>query len=394
MRVTILELEEELMESCEELRPTKEGLGDAIVDVSNMNMLDYWRDMQLFCMSCLAVLKYGDTVPPEQIVSSRYLQQSKDPEIYTLITTKIHFDGQWYEYEYKTSQPIGKPFNDGAIFYNTLDDYTVDKFQIVYEWSETEFLRDSMFLGNISTPSDAGKMLYVFNKNKTVSKYMLSYVFQVDEYVPVNIIQETFVAPADNGAQSCDLKKTVIKRYEFDVDTETWTPQDYVLGYVYGECGYFGYSVIGTATSHSWEIVTSSNNEFHIQNPTMTTDLLADGLIPATATNQKITVHVNESGVFTVTGDYSLGFNTKLVIIAEKNILRFGIEHDAEGGVSMDRNGTMYNSMISRFSYTHTINGTLYRIFSIALDCTAGNIKLVVETNDPSDSSGEIIITI
>ena len=393
MNLTIQEQGEELMILCENLRPTLEDVNSVIIDLDQLNMYDYWRDLQLFAMSCLSVMLYGDTEPPEQLVETRYIKQNEDPEQYSLVSTDHQFDGEWYEYFYKVSNPFGKPTDDGEIFYNTLDDDSVDKFQIAYIWSGTAFDRDSIFLGNIVEPSDTGKMIYVFNKNKTVTKKQLDYVFQTDRFIPFYKTIENFIPPIDNGATTCSNKKTIIKRYEFNTETELWEDRDYVLGYITGSCGYTGYTAVGTAMSEDW-IIDSYENTFSLYNDVLTQALLNDGLIPPTSIGQRIVVSVTENGTFTVSGSFNLGFGESIRLTSNKNILYFSSAQETDGTVSIDRNGSFKDRAIVYTGYDHTVDGTLYRIHSIELDGSNGYLKLRVDTQNPHIDTGQIVVSI
>ncbi len=393
MTLTILEQGERLMTSCEAERPNKRVSSEAILNISGMNMLDYWRDRQLFMMSALSVIQYGNTVPPEQLVETRYLKQNNEPELYTLLSTEHSFDGEWYVYEYFNSDVFGKPEDDGEVFYNTLDDDTVDKFQICYEWSGENFDRDSLFLGNITEPSDTGTLVYIYNKNKTVTKSSIEYIFQIDRYVQYLKTVETFSPPSDNETEACSGQRLVVKKYAFEEDTETWNSQDYVLGYVEGKCGFGGYYVTGTATSHTWSIK-SSGNTFSISNDTMTADLLADGLIPPTSIGQKIVVTITADGTFEVSGSMLLGYGQGFTLVPNRNILTFGMVNDTNGAIGMERSGSTSETMSAYFDYDYTVNGTRYVIFSITISGLAGNLQLNVVTLELTDSHGEIIIQI
>ncbi len=390
MTLTTLELGERLMDSCRELRPNR---SDITAELNNLNMLDYWRDKQLFAMSCLSVILYGDTEPPEQIVQTRYLKQSDTPELYSLLSTDHHNDGQWYVYDYINSDVFGKPDDDGEVFYNTLVDDTVDKFQIFYEWSGEKFDRDSLFLGNIAEPTDSGRVTYTYNRNKTVTKSSLDYVFQVDRYLPFSKTLQTFVPPADNGTESCSGQRLVIKRYEFQESDESWVEQDYVLGYVEGSCGFSGYTATGTATSHAWSMV-GSGDTFTLSNDTMTADLIHDGLIPPTSKDQKIVVTITADGTFSVSGSMILGFGSSFTLIPRKNILTFGIIENTQDGIAMDRNGTTKETAVAYFNYDQVVNGTRYKIDSVTIDGSAGNLTLEVDTQDSQDATGSVVISI
>ena len=204
MRVIIQELEELLMDSCREARPDAESLGALISDVNSMNMFDFWRDQQLFYMSCLAAMQYGtgDAVP-DQLVETRFLKQNDEPELYTLVSTHTEWDGAWFEYMYDNSAAFGKPSDDGEMFYNSLSDETIDKFQVAYNWDGHTFKKDSLFIGNISAPIDEGEVNYRYNKNYSVTKTSLQYVFQEDRFIPLDYTTELFMPPADNGVESC-----------------------------------------------------------------------------------------------------------------------------------------------------------------------------------------------
>ena len=129
-------------------------------------------------------------------------------------------------------------------------------------------------------------------------------------------------------------------------------------------------------------------------NDTMTTDLLHDGLIPPTSHGQKIVVEISADGTFNVSGSMVLGFGSSFTLIPRKNILEFGIIANTEGGIAMGRNGTTKETAVAYFTYDHIVNGTRYKIDSITIDGSAGNLTLEVDTQDVQDATGSIVISI
>ena len=140
--------------------------------------------------------------------------------------------------------------------------------------------------------------------------------------------------------------------------------------------------------------MTSFENTFTISNDTLTDDLIADGLISKTAVGQSIVVTVGPEGTFLTSGIFDLGFSTSFTIIPNRNILTFSLLPDIVGGITMNRSGELKEKMIANFTYDHIVNGTRYKIDSITLDGSTGQLSIDVDTHNPPDSSGTIQITI
>jgi len=381
------------MESCNEARPNLDDVSEGIAELNELNMFDFWRDLQEFYISAAKNIGFGLEEPPDTPVDTRYIQSSVEPEMYQLLRLDKTFDGEWYAYTYYTSNSFGKPLDDGEIFYNKLEDATVDKFEIVYKWNGEEFVRDSSFIGNVDAPSNIGDITYIYNTNRSVSKVEQSYVFEKDRFTPFNKTLGTFVPPLDDGSEACDGKKLVVKKYAFSEDSEEWTSQDYVFGYVDGKCGFGGYTATGTSVSNGWTLE-GSGSEFYLYNDTMTAGLISDGVIPAHQTGQKITVKMLSSGDFYSEGSFNLGFGHELSILSRNNIIVFSSSSPTDGLVSMDRNGTTGDTMYYLPDYYQVIDGITYKIDEIKIDGSTSVLKLHVDDGSTNTSTGSVDINL
>ena len=363
----------------------------AVENINSINMIDFWRELQLWSMSCKAVVEYGDKEPPQQLVDTRYIKESDSPESYSILNTYNAYDGEWYQYYYKRGKVFTKPLDDGEVFYDELDDNSVNKFQIYYKWDGSDFKRSSKLVGNFTYPNDNGTIRYSFNKNKTVTKQSKKYIFDGRKFNAFYENINTFYPPADDGQLGCDGQKTTLIEYDFETKTEQWVKTKNILGYISGQCGFFGYTALGTSLSSGWKLE-SNGNEIYLYNQALTDDLLADGLIPHTAKSQKIVIQILESGSFYVSGDFNMGFGYNVKISSEKNSLYFS--DNKYNAVSMSRRGSVSGEIEKVINYNHTINGTQHKVLSMSIKSVdSGKLAILVNDGSSYGYTGEITIS-